>query len=172
MSFVMVDVEADGPVPGLFSMVSIGAVIVEKTLGKRFYGQLRPISDDHVPEMLAISGHSREETLAFEEASIVMQKFGDWIAANTQGRPHFVSDNGFDWMFVNWYFHRFLGSNPFGWSSTNLGSLYKGLEKSVFVNFKHLRITPHSHHPLDDALGNAEALLAMKEQYGLKVRLR
>ena len=168
----MVDVEADGPVPGLYSMVSIGAVLVEPSLAHRFYGRLCPISEDHVPEMLAISGHSRSETLGFEPPATVMRSFADWIALNSSGRPHFVSDNGFDWMFVNWYFHRFLGENPFGYSSTNLGSLYKGLEGSVFVNFKHLRRTAHTHHPVDDALGNAEALLAMKAQYGLKVKLR
>ncbi len=168
----MVDIEADGPAPGLFSMVSLGAVVVEPSLSKRFYGQLRPISDSFVPDMLAISGHGRAETMGFPEASATMQAFGDWVRVHSAGRPHFVSDNAFDWMFVNYYFHRFLGANPFGWSSTNLGSLYKGLERSVFVNFKHLRKTPHTHHPVDDALGNAEALLAMKAAYGLKVRLR
>ena len=26
----------------------------------------------------------------------------------------FISDNnGFDWQFINWYFHHFTGSNPF-----------------------------------------------------------
>ena len=54
----------------------------------------------------------------------------------------FISDNnGFDWQFINWYFHHFLGKNPFGHSSTNLGSLYKGLVKDTFENFKHLRRT-------------------------------
>jgi hypothetical protein len=42
------------------------------------------------------------------------------------------------------------------------------LQKDVFVNFKHLRRTRHTHHPVDDARGNAEALLAMKE-LGLKI---
>jgi hypothetical protein len=41
----------------------------------------------------------------------------------------------------------------------------------MFKNFKHLRQTEHTHHPLDDAKGNAEALLIIKEQYGLKIRL-
>jgi hypothetical protein len=84
----------------------------------------------------------------------------------------FISDNnGFDWQFINWYLHHFLGDNPFGHSCTNLGSLYKGMQKDMFVNFKHLRQTKHTHHPVDDARGNAEALLAMKE-LGLKVNLQ
>ena len=69
-----------------------------------------------------------------------------------------------------WYFHHFTGANPFGFSSTNLGSLYKGLVRDTAKNFKHLRKTRHTHHPVDDARGNAEALLAMSEM-GLKIRL-
>ena len=84
----------------------------------------------------------------------------------------FISDNnGFDWQFVNWYFHHFLGNNPFGHSSTNLGSLYKGLVKVKFKNLNHLRRTPHTHHPVDDAKGNPEELLEMKERMGLKTAL-
>src|SRR5690606_12597539 len=95
--------------------------------------------------------------------------FAEWVNANSPKRRFFISDNnGFDWQFVNWYFHYFLGSNPFGFSSQNLGSLYKGFVKDTFKNFKHLRRTKHTHHPVDDAKGNAEALLALREQ-GLKI---
>jgi hypothetical protein len=64
-----------------------------------------------------------------------------------------------------------IGENPFGHSSQNLGSLYKGLTKDTFGNFKHLRRTTHTHHPVDDARGNAEALLTMKRELGLKIKL-
>jgi hypothetical protein len=40
--------------------------------------------------------------------------------------------------------------------------------KDTFAAWKHLRRTTHTHHPVDDAKGNAEALLAMKEM-GLKI---
>jgi hypothetical protein len=132
---------------------------------------LKPISDKFVPEALAVSGFSREQCLAFDDPQAVMERFRDWLKANCKGRCMFVSDNsGFDWQFINWYFHHFLGANPFGFSSTNLGSLYKGLQKDTFVNFKYLRRTPHTHHPVDDAKGNAEALLQMKGM-GLKISL-
>ena len=36
-------------------------------------------------------------------------------------------------------------------------------------NFKHLRKTKHTHHPVDDAKGNAEALLHMVQTLGLKI---
>ena len=169
MPYVMVDIEADGPIPGDYSMVCFGAIIVEPELNRTFYGQLKPISDRFDPQALAVSGFTREQTLAFDYPATVMAAFRDWLAANCKGQAFFISDNnGFDWQFINWYAHHFLGANPFGFSSTNLGSLYKGLVKDVFVNFKHLRKTKHTHHPVDDARGNAEALLAMKEM-GLKI---
>jgi hypothetical protein len=172
MSFVMVDIEADGPIPGDYSMISLGAVVVEPTLSRTFYGRFRPISEKFVPEALAVSGHTRDESLAFEQPAIEMRRFADWLAREAGKRPMFVSDNnGFDWMFVCWYFHHFTGVCPFGHSSTNLGSLYKGLVRDASQTFKHLRKTAHTHHPVDDAKGNAEALLAMKDTLGLKIGL-
>lgn len=73
MSYVMVDVESDGSIPGDYSMVCFGAIIVEPTLEKTFYGQLNPISEQWIPEALAVSGFSREDTLQFEGPATVMQ---------------------------------------------------------------------------------------------------
>nr|WP_297353785.1 3'-5' exonuclease [uncultured Caldimonas sp.] len=172
MSYVMVDIESDGPIPGDYSMVCFGAVIVEPGLQRSFYGRLRPISEKWVAEALAVSGFSREEAMTFDEPSSVMAEFESWLKREVKDRPVFISDNnGFDWQFINWYFHHFLGRNPFGFSSANLGSLYKGLVKDTFVNFKHLRKTRHTHHPVDDAKGNAEALLHMRDEMGLKIKL-
>ena len=153
-------------------MISFGAIVVDPGLQRTFYGRLKPISEKWISEALAVSGFSREETLQFDEPAAVMRSFADWISANVQGRPFFISDNnGFDWQFINWYFHHFTGANPFGHSSTNLGSLYKGMVSDTFRSFKHLRKTKHTHHPVDDARGNAEALLQMKAD-GLKISLK
>ena len=166
----MVDIESDGPIPGDFSMISFGAVIVDENLDRTFYGKLRPISEKWIPQALAVSGHSREETLEFDDPKTVMLNFNSWIKNNSKGQAVFISDNnGFDWMFVCWYFHHFIDKNPFGHSSQNLGSLYKGLVKDTFKNFKHLRKTKHTHHPVDDAKGNAEALLTMKNEMKLGI---
>ncbi len=173
MSAIMVDIESDGPIPGDYSMISFGAVVVDESLDKTFYGKLKPISENWIPDALKVSGHSREETLEFEDPKKVMEDFADWLSKNSNGKPLFYSDNnGFDWQFVNWYFHHFTGDNPFGFSSTNLGSLYKGMVKDMFQNFKHLRKTKHTHNPVDDALGNAEALLHLKNEMGLKISLK
>lgn len=168
----MVDIESDGPIPGDYSMVCFGAVVVEPSLEKTFYGQTKPISDKWISEALAVSGFAREEVEAFDDPKTVMESFAAWIDENSKGRPQFISDNnGFDWQFINWYFHHFTGKNPFGFSSTNLGSLYKGVVRDVFKNFKHLRETKHTHHPVDDAKGNAEAMLKIREKFGLQMIL-
>jgi hypothetical protein len=173
MTYIMVDAEADGPIPGDYSMVCFGAIVVEPDLDRTFYGRLKPISEKWIPEALQVSGFTREETLAFDDPKSVMQQFADWITEVSSSRPMFFSDNnGFDWQFINRYFHHFIGTNPFGFSSTNLGSLYKGVVKDMFVNFKHLRKTKHTHHPVDDARGNAEALLQIKEEHGLKISFK
>jgi hypothetical protein len=172
MPYVMVDVESDGPIPGDYSMIAFGAVVVDSTLTKRFSARLKPISDRWIPEALAVSGFTREATLEFEEPKVVMSGFHAWLNEQCRDHPMFISDNnGYDWQFVNWYFHHFLGKNPFGFSSTNLGSFYKGLVRDTAKNFKHLRKTRHTHDPLDDAMGNAEALLTLIEQFALKIRL-
>ena len=167
----MVDIEADGPIPGDYSMISFGAVLIDEKLETTFYGKLKPISQNFIPEALAVSGFSREETFGFDDPIAVMQAFENWIKQYAKGRPVFVSDNnGFDWMFICWYFHHFLQRNPFGFSSRRLADLYCGLQKDVFAKWKHLRKTAHTHHPVDDARGNAEVLLLMKNEMGLKFK--
>jgi len=107
MSYIMVDIETDGPIPGDYSMICFGAVLVDEQLDRTFYGQLQPISEKYDAISLAISGFSRIETLDFQSPMVTMTAFKNWIAANSKGRPVFISDNnGFDWMFICWYFHQ------------------------------------------------------------------
>jgi len=171
MSYFSVDIEADGPCPGIYSMVSFGAVIIdsEKKLNKTFYGQLKPISEVYIPKALSVSGHSREQTLAFPEPKKVIRDFYDWIMANNDyktGKPLFIADNnGFDWQFINYYFWRYMGLNPFGHTSRNINDLYKGGTKNMKSKISRLRKTKHTHHPVDDAKGNAEAFLKVVREF-------
>lgn len=172
MSYFSVDIEADGPAPGLYSMVSFGAVIVEPGLKRTFYAELKPISDLWIPEALAVSGFTREQMIHFEDPIPVMTRFEEWINQNTKGRPIFIADNpGFDFSFINYYFHAFLGRNPFGFSSRRIGDLYCGAKLDGFAKWKHLRETLHSHNALDDARGNAEAILKMQDM-GIKLGIK
>jgi hypothetical protein len=172
VSVYVVDVEADGPIPGKYSMVSFGAVLVEPGLGRTFYGRTRPISDEFLPEALAVSHTTRDEHLRYDEPGEVMAAFERWVQGTTRGKPVLFSDNVvFDWGFVNWYFHTYLGRNPFGWSARRIGDLYCGMVKDAHAGWKHLRETQHDHHPVNDAKGNAEVLLKLVEM-GLKLQLR
>jgi len=171
VSYFSVDIEADGPAPGLYSIVSFGAVLVDSNLNKTFYAEIKPISERWIPDALAVSGFSREQTLSFEDPKEAMIRFEAWINQASKGRPIFIADNpGFDFAFINYYFHALLGRNPFGFSSRRIGDLYCGLKLDTFAKWKHLRKTGHSHNALDDAMGNAEAILEM-QKLGLKIRL-
>ena len=162
MTLVVVDVESDGPVPVMRSLVCFGAVIVEPALDRTFYGKTKPLSDQWDPEALAISGFSREEHLTFSDPKETFGRFNDWIKEQfgSKDRPVFISDNPcYDWQWINYYFHRYVGRNPFGFSGRRIGDIYAGYHKNLKKPWKHLRQTIHDHDPVNDAKGNAEVLL-------------
>lgn len=170
MSWFVVDVESDGPIPGPYSMVCFGAVKVDDDLETTFYGRTCPISENWNPEALKISGFSREQHLNFDDSSRVMLNFYNWLTENSKGRPVMLSDNiAYDWQWINYYFHTYLGKNPFGYSGRRIGDLYCGLVKDSFAPWKHLRKTTHDHNPVNDAKGNAEAILYMRDNLDLKI---
>lgn len=173
MSYISVDVESDNQSPAIGSMVCFGAVLISDP-SKTFYGQVKPITHQYNEEALAISGFSREQHEKFEDPLTVMKRFNAWVKENSVGSPVFVSDNpAFDWQWINYYFHLYVGENPFGFSARRIGDLYCGLVKDAGKNRdwkKKYRKTSHTHHPVDDAKGNAEALIAFKEKLGLKIK--
>jgi hypothetical protein len=173
MSLIVVDVESDNQSPANGSMVCFGAVLVHNT-HKTFYGQTKPICGEWSSEALAISGFSRGQHQQFDDPKEVMGRFDEWLKIASTGKPTFISDNpAFDWQWINYYFHRYLGRNPFGFSARRIGDLYCGMVKDASKNHewkKKYRKTIHDHHPVNDALANAEAILAMKG-LGLKIKL-
>lgn len=174
MSYFVVDVESDGAYPPDYSMVCFGAVRVDDELKTTFYGEVSPISQKYNPDALAISGFSRKNHVLFPNPAQVMPQFAKWVIDNSVGRPVFVSDNpAFDWQWINYYFHKYHGENPFGFSARRIGDLYCGLVKNANANAiwkKKYRKTRHTHNPVDDAKGNAEALLAFRDQLGLNIK--
>lgn len=60
--FISIDVETSGPIPGEFSLLSIGACHVDDD-AIAFSCELKPINSNADPEALAVSGLSLE-TLA------------------------------------------------------------------------------------------------------------
>lgn len=157
---VVTDIEMDGPAPGLYSIISAGFVALLPSR-PNLYVELRPISDQWQPEALAISGFSREKTLSFPDAAEGIKRIAAWvdqIRVKNDVVKLWADNPQFDGGALNWYFHKFLGYNPFGWSCGSISCLYKGAESDMRAGIRKLRQTPHTHNALEDALGNAEAL--------------
>jgi hypothetical protein len=89
------------------------------------------------------------------------EAFRTWLTRISDGRPIFVSDNpAYDWQWINFYFWKYFGANPFGYSARRIGDFAAGLAGDFWQanKWKRLRITAHDHNPVHDAMGNAEAL--------------
>jgi hypothetical protein len=160
--WVVVDVEADGPAPGIYSMVCFGAVTVESN-PQCFDGYTCPISSAWMEDALKVSGFNRAEHMEFPSPDNTMRKFDDWLCKlNRGGEPLvFVSDNlAFDWQFINYYLWRYAGRNQFGFSGRRIGDLWAGFKQNFreSSSWKSFRKTKHTHNPVDDAMGNVEAL--------------
>lgn len=163
--YISLDVESDGPAPGLYSMVSFGAVVVDDALDNAFFGQTRPISNNWQPDALAISGITREDHETYPDPSDTMCKFKKWLLELGTQRLICISDNpAFDWQFINYYLHKYTGDNPLGFSARRIGDIYCGLQKDLYARWRHLRDTPHTHNPVEDAKGNAEAFLKILKE--------
>src|SRR5713226_8490403 len=110
-------------------MLSLGACVVDSPESS-FYVELQPISDAYVAEALEVSGFCMLQLKGTgREPKDVMADFKRWIIEQSEGCvPVFVGFNaGFDWSFVNWYFHAYLGENPFGFSALDIKAYYMGL---------------------------------------------
>ncbi|MGW8251714.1 MAG: 3'-5' exonuclease [Anaerolineales bacterium] len=163
--YISVDVETAGPNPTDYSLLTIGACTILEPQ-QTFYVELRPLSAKNVPEALAISRLSMERLFERGEApKKALEQFEDWLKEQTQEdqQPILVAFNApFDWMFLNDYFHRFLGRNPFGYSSIDIKSFYMALagvpweETSMqYIGPRYLNDQQLTHHALRDAMDQA-----------------
>lgn len=168
----VVDIEASGPIPGDFSMIDIGIVKIDKDLKTTFRSRIQPITGNYNRQALNSIGVTPEEMMKCTIKPVeAMSRADKFVMDNCfEGtRPMMFSDNnGFDFMFTHWYFVHFLGMDPFGYTSRNIADLYRGMNSDVKSNFKKHRITKHTHNPVDDAMGNAEALIKFVHTFGLK----
>jgi DNA polymerase III epsilon subunit-like protein len=163
--YVSVDVETSGPIPGEYSMLSLGAVVVGD-VSKTFYREFKPITDRYVAEALQVSGLSLEKLKETgNEPATAMQDFESWISSvSNDRRPVFTAFNAtFDWMFVAYYFHRFLGRNPFGISGLDIKAYYMGKLGTSWAETAKKRMGKrfrsehkHTHNALDDAIENRQ----------------
>ncbi|MFF8942736.1 3'-5' exoribonuclease domain-containing protein [Streptomyces sp. NPDC014864] len=174
---ISVDIEADGPIPGPYSMLSLGAAVAgtqdadgftaADPTRHTFYRELRPISTEFVPEALAVSGLDRER-LGREgaEPAAALTEFTDWVREVSAGAQPVMCGYpaAFDWMFLYWYLIRFTGTSPFGHSGClDMKTLYavkaglplRAVAKGTMPRGL-LSRRRHTHHALDDAVEQAE----------------
>ena len=158
VTYISVDIECSGPIPAEYSMLSLGACVV----GNEENNNNKEIQP-YVKEALEIAGLSMQELkLKGKEPKEAMKKFADWIAKvlGDKKKPIFVaSPISFDWCFVNYYFIKFLGYNPFGVSGIDLKSVWIGKTNSkwhvtTIDDIKKklgLENIAHTHNALEDA---------------------
>lgn len=160
--YISVDVETSGPIPGEFSLLSIGACDVDKD-SRSFSVELKPINANADPKALEVTGLSLEvlaERGVTPEAA--MAAFGSWLngLAGDDRALVFVGFNApFDWSFVNYYFHRFTGANPFGFTALDIKALYMGVTGCVWTDTRSSQMAKHlapERHGDHDALHDAK----------------
>lgn len=172
--FICVDVETAGPVPGKYAMLSIGACLVFDTTAT-FYIELKPDKPEVDPEALAISGLDMDalQQNGVEPAE-AMRAFADWVkvVSPAPAKPLFVAFNApFDWMFVNDYFHRYLGRNPFGHSALDIKAYFMGQTGVDWSETSMKHLSSHflenirlTHNALRDAQDQAEIFQMILKQ--------
>ena len=176
-AYISVDVETDGPIPGPYSMLSLGMAYCGRFDGrsleitphptKTFYIELSPISDTFENEALHVNGLDRKrlcsEGVHPEHA---MSRAAAWIdEVSGDNRPIFVAyPASFDWLWVHWYFMRYTRfGSPFGHSGCfdlKTAVSVKGRVPISRASKSQLPPSfqsdlPHTHNALDDALEQA-----------------
>jgi len=172
MLYLSIDVEASGPFPGLYSLVSVGAVPVIEgdgawsvDEGRAFYIELKPLPEAaSMPEAMAVHGLTTEH-LAREgvDPADAVERFAAYVAG-LEAEFGYVKaaawPSSFDGPYVGWYAQRFLGHNPLGHSQFDIPSFAMGLfrcgRKTLLQRMKKAGykkpLNPNPHHALADAV--------------------
>jgi hypothetical protein len=175
-----VDTEASGPSPFSSKMTEFG--VVEYRTRQTFYAHLydfTPHPDTPALPVLTgkpmkprieVSAGSGPETL--DSLRAVYARLVEWVYDFGDGNGTFVSDNpAFDWQWMSYGLDEAGFANPFGMSARRIGDLAAGLKGNwrETSSWKRYRRTKHTHNPVDDAMGNAEAFATILERHNQKV---
>lgn len=173
----IVDVEATSKTPMTGVMTEFGVVHV--VTGTAFYAHLynfRPHPDIPALPLVDTDGDGRPIANPYWDAidadgfsvrkrhprlDRCATELSGWVHGFGVDRPTLVSDNnGFDAMWLNCFTDEQIGETVFGHSSRRIGDFYAGVQGKWGdqSSWKKLRRTAHTHNPVDDARGNAEAL--------------
>ena len=175
--YISADIEADGPIPGRYSMLSFGLVVAGRFDGATFepcepglvtfYRELQPIADEFNPAALLAARLDRDK-LRREgaEPADAMRAAAAWVAEQAgAARPVLVGfPVVFDWMFLHWYFVNFIGDSPFGFSGAlDTKTIYQQKARVTLDRAGRNDLPPelrsaraHTHNALDDAIEQAQ----------------
>jgi len=176
--YVSTDVEADGPIPGINSMLSFGsaAYLAEKTLVDTFSANLEVLPDAKPdPKTMEWWKRQPEAWVACREnlraPEVVMKDYLNWLKG-LPGIPVFVGyPAAYDFMFVYWYLIRFTGESPFSHSALDIKTLAMALMKTDYrkstkknMPKRWFDALPHTHRALDDAIEQGALFCNMLEE--------
>ncbi len=135
-TYFCIDIECSGPVPALYDMISLGAVVVHADtdgrlcLGDTYYVELRPEGPRVDAGAMKVNGldldRLRAEGRPRREALIDL---AEWTRSRTVAgtRPVFVGHNApFDWSFVAWCYAAEDLPNPYGYKALDTKALATG----------------------------------------------
>lgn len=173
--YISTDIETDGPIPGLFSMLSFASAafiieknpetgILKKNLVDSFSANITTLPDATTDPDTMDFWSRFPEAWAFatenpELPEVIMPKYCDWLKT-LEGTPIFVAyPLGFDFTFIYWYLQKFVGESPFkhhglDMRSYAMGALKRNYGKSGKQNMPEhwFDDLPHTHKALDDAI--------------------
>lgn len=164
--YVSTDVEADGPIPGVNSLLSFGSAAyqADKTLIGTFTANLETLPGaTGDPKTMAWWATQPAAWQAcrqnMEKPEIAMPRYLAWLKA-LPGRPVFVGyPAAYDFLFVYWYLIRFTGESPFSHSALDIKTYAMALLKQPYRDSTKRHMPkhwfdpmPHTHQALDDAI--------------------
>jgi hypothetical protein len=164
--FVSTDVETDGPIPGVYSMLSFAsaAYLPDKQLIGTFSVNLETLPEAITdPETMTWWQTQPEAWLAcranLEKPETALQNYLTWLKA-LPGAPVFVAyPAAFDFLFVYWYLIRFTGESPFSYSALDIKTYAMALLKKPYRETVKRNMPkrwfddfPHTHLALEDAI--------------------
>lgn len=179
-TYLSVDIEADGPIPGMYSMLSLGAAAFQLDKSPQGWRQLGAFKRNILPLPEAVQDPDTmawwaTQPAAWEAstkdailANEAMKDFVDWCRT-LPGPLVFVGYPAvYDFMFVYWYIVRFTGGNsPFGKQGLDIKTMtferlqceFKEATKRNMPKHWFRNAPKHTHDALDDAIGQGVLLM-------------
>jgi hypothetical protein len=164
--YVSTDVEADGPIPGPYSLLSFAsaAYTKDKKLVSTFERNLDLLPGATMHPKQAKFWAENPQAWATcrlnpQDPKTAMKEYLAWLQA-LPGTPVFVGfPAAYDFMWVHWYLHNFAGDSPFGPAALDIKTFlmalmnkpYKRVSLSALPR-KWFDDLPHTHIALDDAI--------------------